>query len=87
MPEKKKQQTTLTKFGFSKKTEHNSKLVDIETPNFVSDVSGVIACSECNLRFKSRQGLSMHTAWTHGKNKEAQGSSSSKSRDISTVHT
>ena len=77
----------MTKLGFSKKFEHNSKLVEIETPNFVSDVSGVIPCSECNLRFKSRQGLSMHITWTHGKNKEAQGSSSSKSRDISTVHT
>ena len=29
----------------------------------------------------------MHIAWKHGKNKEAQGSSSSKSREISTVHT
>ena len=87
MSEKKKKQTTLTKFGFSKKIEHNRKLVEVETPNFVSDVSGVIACSKRNLRFKSRQGLSMHIAWTHGKNKEAQGSSSSKSCDISTVHT
>ena len=87
MSEKKKKQTTLTKFGFSKKIEHNSKLVEVETPNFVSDASGVIPCSECNLRFKSRQGLSMHMAWTQLKNKEAQGSSRSKSREISTVHT
>ena len=48
MSEKKKKQMTLKKFGFSKKIEHNSKLVEVETPNFVSDVSGVIPCNECN---------------------------------------
>ncbi len=72
MSEKKKKQTTLMKFCFSKKIKHNSKLVEDETPSFVSDseIAGVIPCDDCNLRFKLRQGLTMHIAWTHWKNKE-----------------
>ena len=58
-------QSTLFKYGFTKKIHHRNNLADVSGEDFVSGSSEIYKCNSCDNSFKSRQGLSMHVIWAH----------------------
>ena len=56
-----KRQTSLFKYGFTKKVKHRNTLVNVSPVdgNYVKD-TGIFKCSSCDKAFMSTQGLSSH---------------------------
>ena len=61
----KKRQATLFKYGYSKKVKHRNELVEVCGEKLCTEEPGLIKCDDCDNRFKTRQGLSMHRMWAH----------------------
>ena len=58
---KKKKQISLFQFGFAKQIKHSKTLVNVAAEDSIDDEK-TLPCHSCEKPFKSKQGLSMHTA-------------------------
>ena len=54
-----KHQRTLAAFGFTKSIKHRDRLVPVNIPIAVDEVTHV-SCSNCDKRFMNTQGLGVH---------------------------
>ena len=50
----KKRQTTLFKYGYSKKVKHRNELVEVCGEKLCTEEPGLNKCDDCDNRFKTR---------------------------------
>ena len=62
-----KRQTTLAKFGFTKKSVHRQSSVEVKIPNFAKVNERKIQCDFCTEWFIKEQGYSVHLKCKHGR--------------------
>ena len=62
-----KRQTTLAKYGFTKKIIHRESSVEVKIPNFTKANERKIHCNFCTEKFINEQGYSVHLKCKHGR--------------------
>jgi len=65
MPPKKKKQTALGAFNFTRSVMHRGKLTQTKLLSTEVKESKLIACSQCPKRFKNERGLGVHMKCCH----------------------
>ena len=55
-----KRQRTLAAFGFIKSIKHRDRLIPVNIPNAVDEVTHDVSCSNCDKRFMNTQGQGVH---------------------------
>lgn len=60
-----KRQTTLGKFGFTKKINHRNTSVEVKIEDYVEVDNARIKCDFCSSKFINEQGYSIHLKCKH----------------------
>ena len=62
-----KRQTTLGKYGFTKKVKRRENQVEVKIPDYANVDHYRIKCDFCDSKFINEQGYSVHLKCKHGR--------------------